>query len=484
MRRCLIVIVVAACVVAGCGSSSSSSSSPLAKELSYLPSGSPLVMTIVTDPNSAAIKGVQALVNRFPLGSAGEAALKSRLQQSGVNYDGDIRPLLGNPVALSVNEVASSAPSSTQTLLVWVTNDADKLKSLVQKAMPGSKSTGTRDGATMYQANGGGDVVAIDGATAVIGNSAAVVTSALDRHAHGGGIGDAAYSHALSGLPGDGVVNAFGDLTGLLSQPSAAKARQVPWVAALKGYAETVTASSTGLWINYHVDTTGRPLTAAQLPFAQGMAAPTLAGNGPVTVGIHNPAQIASFIESAAQATDPGGYVGFLKRQAVVRARTGVDLNSLIKLMTGDLMFAYAPGSEIARLTLSDPAAANDILSKLSRAPRSTLRGGQLKRVGNHFELVNDTGSAIPVTIVGNQLVLGKATLGQLRAFAAAPVTQASWAHGTVAFRVRIAELLPLLVHSSETQVLQSILSQLTDLTGSSSVSPSGITGSATLGVR
>ena len=46
-----------------------------------------------------AIKGVNAFAGRFPFASLGEAALKSKLQQSGVNYDGDIRPLLGNPVA-------------------------------------------------------------------------------------------------------------------------------------------------------------------------------------------------------------------------------------------------------------------------------------------------------------------------------------------------------------------------------------------------
>src|SRR5436305_368755 len=134
MRRCLILFAAAACLVAGCGSSSSSSSNPLTTELSYLPSGSPLILTVATDPNGGAIKGVNALIGRFPLASIGVGALKSKLQQSGVNYDGDVRPLLGNPVALAVTGSSVSTHLTTNVLVVWVTKDADKLKSLVQKA--------------------------------------------------------------------------------------------------------------------------------------------------------------------------------------------------------------------------------------------------------------------------------------------------------------------------------------------------------------
>ena len=77
MRRCLILVVLGATVLAGCGSSSSGSSGPLNAELSYIPSGSPFVLTLETDPNGGAIKGVNALAGRFPFASLGEAALKS-----------------------------------------------------------------------------------------------------------------------------------------------------------------------------------------------------------------------------------------------------------------------------------------------------------------------------------------------------------------------------------------------------------------------
>ena len=65
MRRCLIPIALSSIALAGCGSSSKSGS-PLPTELSYFPSGSPLVLTIETDPNGSAIKGVSALVAKSP----------------------------------------------------------------------------------------------------------------------------------------------------------------------------------------------------------------------------------------------------------------------------------------------------------------------------------------------------------------------------------------------------------------------------------
>jgi hypothetical protein len=66
MRRLSILLVVAstlpAAAITGCGSSSSG---PVNTELSYFPPNSPFVMSIVTDPNSSAVKGGQALAHRF-----------------------------------------------------------------------------------------------------------------------------------------------------------------------------------------------------------------------------------------------------------------------------------------------------------------------------------------------------------------------------------------------------------------------------------
>ena len=492
MRRCLILFAAAACLVAGCGSSSSSSSNPLTTELSYLPSGSPLILTVATDPNGGAIKGVNALIGRFPLASIGVGALKSKLQQSGVNYDGDVRPLLGNPVALAVTGSSVSTHLTTNALVVWVTKDADKLKSLVKKAVPGLHQTGTHDGATLYRGNGSA-ALAIDGATAVIGSSPAVINAALDRHAHGGGVTSSQYSHALAGLPQDAVLKSFGNVTSFLSSPSAAKARRVPWVAALRAFGETVTASASGLSFNYHFDTNGARLTASQLPFAQGPNPPAFAGALPITAGLRDPAQLIAFIESVEQVTNPAGWARALAGQARLRAKTGVDLNGLVKLMTGDLIIASDASITAGRVALSDPVAAKRILDRLAASNVTAFGGAPLVKLGSDYGLQSGH-TRLLLSVIGNQLLVGGTSIthpggltalgAAIRSFASAPTSPAPGAHGAVAFRVSLNQLLALVLKQSPPQAVQSILSQLTDITGSSSVSPSGLTGTATIGVK
>jgi Protein of unknown function (DUF3352) len=484
IRRWLIPVMLIGLVVAGCGSSSSKSSNPLPTELSYIPSNSPLVLTVETDPNGGAIKGVNALVARFPFAALGEAALKSKLQQSGVNYDADIRPLLGNPIAFGATSSTLSGPSQNDFVFVWIVKDADKLKSLMKK-IPGLKSAGSHDGATLYTNGSGSTAVALDGATVVLAPSAAQLKAALDRHANGGGMSSSQYSKAFSGLPANGLLKVFGNLSAVLSGPKAAQARQIPWVAALHGYATTVTASSSGLSFNYRLDTSGSSLTDAQLPFAPGSTPPSFAGTAPITFAVHNPAQIATFFEQAAQLTSPGSFGTFLKRQAAIRKRTGTDLTSLLKLFTGDLIIASDTKTTIGRAQVSDPAAARSTLAKLTSAPAGVFgKGTRVARAGDFYAVTNANGSTVLIGVVGNEVVIGKASPAALRAFAATPATPAADAHGSVAFRIALVDLLRLSLRQSLPSTIAPILNSLGDITGWLASSTSGVTGSATLAVK
>jgi len=484
MRRSLILVVVGAVLLAGCGSSSSGSSSPVNTELSYLPANSSFVATVETDPNGAAIKGANALISRFSFGGLAMAALKQKLQQQGINYDADLRPLFGNPVALAVTGSVSGV-SNTDALVVWVTKDANKLKSLITKTVPGSHSVGSHDGVTLYEGKGAG-AYAVDGATLITGTSLPLVTAALDRHAHGGGISSSQYSNAMLGLPQDALVKTFGNLTGALSQASAANARKVPWVAALKAYSATVTTSSSGLGVDFHLDTTGGSLTPAQLPFAPGTTAPGFAGSLPITFSVNDPAQIASFVESAQQVTSPAGYADFLKRQAATRAKTGVDLNSLIQLLTGDLIIASNTKTAMGRVGVTNAATAARTLAKLASVPRGLDSSAKsVTKTGDFYAITDAKGSVTRIGIVGNQLVVGTASAAELQRFASETPTPAAGANGSVAFRIGLASLLQLAMHGqSVPQAAQAILSSLGDITGWASSSTSGITGDATVAVK
>ena len=140
MRRALILAIVAATVlVAGCGSSKSSSAppSPVATALSYIPANSPFVLTAATTSNP----GGQALVNRVPNLALAETALFAKLRQVGIDYNADVRPLFGNPIAGGL-ELQGASGKPNQFIAAWVTKDASKLKRADQEAPARSSADG------------------------------------------------------------------------------------------------------------------------------------------------------------------------------------------------------------------------------------------------------------------------------------------------------------------------------------------------------
>jgi len=485
MRRRLALTCALLCtalLIAACGSSSSGSTNPVTTELSYFPSGSPLVVSVATDPNSAAIKNAEGLLNKFPIASLGESALMSKLQQLGIDYQGDVRPLFGNPIMVgATTPTFSGGTASAGYLFAWVTKDASKLKSLISKLGSGH-SIGSHDGATLYQA--GTTTLAVDGATALLGPSTAAVNAALDRHAHGGGITPTQYSGTFTNLSQNSLMEAYGNVTALLSQSSAAKARAVPWVRSLKAYAVTVAADSGGLTIKYRLDTSGASLTSSQLPFSPS-GTPSLAGSMPITVGIVDPAHIVGFAEGIEQATSPSGWAKFEARQAVARKKTGVDLNTLLNLLTGNLIVGSDTHTTVARAQVSNGATAARDLAKLVSAPKTVFaKATSTKKLGGGFYDIREGATTITAGVVGNQLLVGKASPAQLRSFGAASTTPAPGAQGSVAFRVGLTQLLQLTLKQAPPQIVRSILNSLGDITGWLASTASGTLGSATLSVH
>jgi hypothetical protein len=468
-----------ALVLAGCGSSSSSN--PVGSSLSYFPKNSLFVMSLQTDPNSSAIKDMQALLRRFPAVSFGEAALTSRLQQLGLNYDADIRPLFGNPALIGV-AAPSSVGARARFLVVWVTKDASTLNGLLKKLhLPAGQ---TIDGAKVYSISTAS--LAVDGATLVLGASPVAVKAALDRHAHGGGLTSADEARAMGGLSQSSLISAFGDLTAVLASPSAAQARQVPWVRALRGYGVSISANASGLAFQYRLDTSGAPLTDAQLPIAPGSTPPALAGSLPISAGVRDPARVARFIENAERLTSPAKYAEYLKRQLGVRRRTGVDLNNLLRLLTGEAAVNSNARVTMARAQLSDPTAGKRTLAKLATDPKAfSSAPTTVSRGPGGFYLFKEPKHTTTIGVVGSELVLGvKATPAQLSSFASASPTAATGAQGSVAFRVGLPALLQLALKKAPSATVKTLLGTLGDLTGWLSASPSALTGSAALAIK
>lgn len=134
----------------------------------------------------------------------------------------------------------------------------------------------------------------------------------------------------------------------------------------------------------------------------------------------------------------------------------------------------------MARAQVSNPSLVQADLAQLVKA--RTAKGAQVTSLGGGFYRVRSDKSDITVGVSGGQLLVGKATPAQLRAFAAAPANTASGgAGGSVTFRIGLTELLQTALKRPPSPVAMQLLGMLGDITGSAEASTDGLTGTVSI---
>jgi Protein of unknown function (DUF3352) len=407
---CVAALAVAA---SGCGGSSDSSSG-IGKALAYVPPDTPFALELETDIDGGQYKALDSLLNRFPGAPAIKALLKAQISKGvgGADFDKDIKPLLGNPAVISATDVGSFLSSTNDAGFVAAlqVSDKDALDSLIDKTKP--QKRGEVGGATVYQ--DGDTFFAVDDDVVVLAGSRELLEAALKRADGGDHLSEDNFEKGLDGLPTDTLARAYVNVQALLANSeSAAPARKIEWVGALRTLGLTVQAHKSSVDVEFNAVTQGDDLTDEDLPFASGdEAAKVVKRPGEIGIGLRNPSQLVAFFESALQAVDPQTFGQYEQGKTAIAAKLDLDLDKdVIAQLTGNLSVSVTlQGDFAARAEVKDPAAFSKTVEKIAKAlPQlgSTLGIEGVRRSGDLYEARLSGGSSFFFGMAGDSLVVG-----------------------------------------------------------------------------
>jgi hypothetical protein len=407
---CLAAVAVGL-AASGCGSDSGSSGT--GKVLAYIPANSPFAIEIDTDGSDGQYKALNGIIDRFPGADTIRTLIKSQLTMGvkGVDFDKDIKPLLGNPVVIGATDVGSFLSPSSDTGFVAALQVSDKgaLDDLISKTH--AQKRGEVAGATVYQE--ADTYFGVNDDVVVVSSSRAQLEQALKRADGGDHLSSDDFEAGLSGLPKDALARVYVNVQGLLTQSEGARAaRRIEWVNSLRTLGLTITAQEKSIDVDFNAVTKG-DLSDEDLPLPTGdEAAKVVQRPGEIGVGLRNPSHVVSFFETAFQAVDPQGFGQYAQGKAAIAAKLGLDIDKdVIAQLTGNLSVSFNLSGEFAaRAEVKDPAAFAKTVDKIAKAlPQlgSTLGVQSVRPSGDLYRVQLSGGSSLVFGMAGDSLVVG-----------------------------------------------------------------------------
>ena len=490
-----VMLLLGLLALAGCGGGGDSGSA-LDEALSVLPKDTPYAAAIDTDIEGGQWKALDKLAGKFPFSGQIKNSLRQQLEQSGggLSFNDDIKPVLGNPLVVG----ASGGERSTDVVAAIQAKDKGKLDDLISKTK--AQKAGEASGATLYK--DGDTVFAVKDDLLVFANNESQLKSALAR-IDGDHLDQNTFNDSLSGLPDSALARVYVDVEALLkSNPSAADARRVKWIAALRQVGATVTAKDNAIDIDFRARTEG-DLSDDDLPIATGdEAPPVIKRPGEIGLGIRDLAHIVHFAENAGQAIDPSGFGDYERAKKTIDKQLGVSLDDdLIAQLTGNVSATVAlDGGFGVRADLKDPQQFERTLAKVADVLPSFAKGAGFGTVGlskpkagqKFYALAQPDGDAVIFGVVGDVLVVAN-DAKRAAAVAAAEPADVPGANGSVTMSADAEQLVIRLLSQYGAQLgLGDIGSlgvglfarPLGDLNGWISASSDELRGKLTLGVE
>ena len=505
MRLALRIAALAVCLLplaatSGCGGDGSSS--PLAAALAYLPKDAPFALAVDTDPGGKQITRLQGILDKFPFGDEIERSLRRELEQGsgGVDFEHDVKPLLGNPFVVGATSVASLTRDAQDDDFVGAieASDKGKLDDLIDKTNPDER--GVVGGAKIYEDEG--TVFAVEDDVVVFAGSEALLEGALKRADGDDHLDEDTFDKALEGLPDDALARLYADMRAIAAGSTDARgARKVEWVDALRTLGLTAVAGDDGLEVQFDLRTDSSELTDADFPIAAGDDAPgVLERPGEIGLGVRDPSQIVKFAEAAGQSIDPAGFGQYVQAKKTLDKQLGVSIDhDLIGQLSGELVASASVDGKVGvRAELEDPAAFERTLAKVADVLPSAAKGAGAGSVrlekprgkGGFYALAQPDGDEVVFGVANDAFVLAADRARAARLAKARPA-EVPGAKGSVVVSADARELANRILRQLAPDLgLGGVLGgqlftgPLGDLTGSVSASTEGLKGKFTLGIE
>src|SRR5688572_16160994 len=252
------LVATAAIAFAGCGGDDEAAS-PLDEALGYLSEDAGFAFVASTDLED--FGDLREALDKFPFAGRAQDLLEQSISQSGIDFEQDVEPLLGNPVVIGTDENASFIDSGSDTPFVMAleTADAGKLEALATKD---TREAGESEGYDIYQGQEEDTWLAIKDEVLVLSDSEEMLKDALSQRGEDDRLTEDDVDAALEDLPEDAPVRAYANVKALLAASAGSeKALEVKWVDHIETFGLSADASDDGIALDWSLRTDPEGLT-------------------------------------------------------------------------------------------------------------------------------------------------------------------------------------------------------------------------------
>jgi hypothetical protein len=363
------LLVAAALLVAGCGGDGGVGAGDELKALSYFPEDTAFVAVVSTDVDSDQFRNLDRVVRRQSEEGV-EAVLRDLAQEVDLSYEDDLKPLLGNELAVGIVDPGAFRDDFVTGLIVaFHAADADKLRDVLGRIELLQRS-GELSGADLYRVRGTGPTFALDGDVLLFAGGEQPLREALERADGDQHLGDA-FDEGLADLPGDALVRLYADAESTVAGAGVReleRLRELPWIAALRTGSATVSFNDEDVTVDFALNTDAGQVDEGDLPLATGEVAPEiLQRDGEVTGGNRNQSLTTAFMFRAAELAFPDSR--FVRDVHALEQELGIDFaDEVLRQFDGPSASSVSLDGQTfaARSEVSDPEGLNELLPRLA----------------------------------------------------------------------------------------------------------------------